>query len=243
MKLSELKINPDNPQIFDDLSKLENSIKDFPKMMSLRKIVYDPKTMMVLGGNKRLICLQNLKYKEIPDEWVISADELTEDEKKRFVIADNVGFGEWDWDILANDWNQDELIEWGLDLPVWNEETDNQDDKYTTKIDTPIYETKNEKPEISVLFDSEKYKTLINEIEKSSIPEDIKTFLKVSASRHIVFNYENIADYYAHSDKEVQELMENSALVIIDFEKAIELGYVKLREEISNQYLQDYGDE
>jgi len=71
MKLSELKINPSNPQKFDDLSKLENSIKEFPKMMSLRPLVYDPKNMQVLGGNKRLICLQNLGFKEIPDNWVM----------------------------------------------------------------------------------------------------------------------------------------------------------------------------
>ena len=127
MKLSELKINPDNPQIFDDLSKLENSIRDFPKMLKLRKIVYDPKTMMVLGGNKRLICLQNLKYKEIPDDWVISAEDLTEDEKHRFIIQDNILEGDWDWDILANDWNQDELIEWGLDLPVYDTENIQRD--------------------------------------------------------------------------------------------------------------------
>ena len=70
MKLSKLKINPNNPQKFNDLSKLENSIKEFPKMMQLRPLVYDPETMQVLGGNKRLICLQNLGHKEIPDTWM-----------------------------------------------------------------------------------------------------------------------------------------------------------------------------
>jgi hypothetical protein len=69
MKLTELKVNPSNPQKFDDLSKLENSIKEFPKMMELRPLVTDASNM-VLGGNKRLICLQNLGYKEIPDTWV-----------------------------------------------------------------------------------------------------------------------------------------------------------------------------
>jgi len=135
MKLSELKINPDNPQIFDDLSKLENSIRDFPKMLKLRKIVYDPKTMMVLGGNKRLICLQNLKYKEISDDWVISAEDLTEDEKHRFIIQDNILEGDWDWDILANDWNQDELIEWGLDLPLFDDFSDKN-----KEINTELFE-------------------------------------------------------------------------------------------------------
>ena len=114
MKLSELKLNPNNPQVFDDLSKLENSIKEFPKMMELRPLVVDSESV-VLGGNKRLICLQNLGYKEIPNEWVKQAETLTEEEKKRFVIADNVGFGEWDWEMLQKDFDVEELAEWGLE--------------------------------------------------------------------------------------------------------------------------------
>jgi len=121
MKLEKLKINPDNPQKFDDLSKLKNSIKEFPKMMSLRPLVYDPSNGVVLGGNKRLICLQELDYKEIPDEWAKPADKLTEEEMKRFIIADNVGFGEWDWDKLES-WDSEELEEWGLDMEEYSVE-------------------------------------------------------------------------------------------------------------------------
>lgn len=120
MELSKLKINPNNPQTFDDLSKLENSIKDFPKMMELRPIVYDPLSMQVLGGNKRLICLQNLEFKEIPDNWIKSASELTEDEKKRFIIADNIGFGEWNFDILETEFNECDIEAWGLDVESFN---------------------------------------------------------------------------------------------------------------------------
>ena len=116
MKLSELKINPNNPQTFDDISKLEDSIRNFPKMMKLRPMVYDPVLKVVLGGNKRLVCLQNMGYKEIPDDWAISADDLTEEEKKRFVIADNVGFGTWDIEMLQNDYDSEELKEWGLEI-------------------------------------------------------------------------------------------------------------------------------
>lgn len=76
MKITELKINPNNPQRFNDLSKLENSIKEFPKMMELRALVVDNNNM-VLGGNKRLVCLQNLGFKEIPDTWVKHAKDLT----------------------------------------------------------------------------------------------------------------------------------------------------------------------
>lgn len=116
MKLTDIKINPDNPQKFDDLSKLENSIKEFPKMMELRPLVVDNDNM-VLGGNKRLLCLKNLGYKEIPDTWIKQAKDLTEAEQKRFIIADNIGFGEWDWDILS-DWDSEELEAWGLELPM-----------------------------------------------------------------------------------------------------------------------------
>jgi DNA modification methylase len=118
MKLSEIKANKNNPRILKDdkFKKLCQSITDFPKMMKLRPIIIDSDNM-VLGGNMRLKALQELKFKEIPDEWVKQASELTEEEKKRFIIADNVGFGEWDYDILANEWDSEELSEWGLDIP------------------------------------------------------------------------------------------------------------------------------
>jgi len=124
MKLSKLKLNPDNPQVFGDLEKLKNSIKEFPKMMKLRPLVYDPATGYVLGGNKRLVCLRELEFKEIPDEWVRSADELTEEEKKRFIIADNLLWGEFDWDKLKDEWDIDELENWGLDVPNFDASED-----------------------------------------------------------------------------------------------------------------------
>lgn len=119
----------------------------------------------------------------------------------------------------------------------------NEEAKYSSKIQAPIYEPKNAKPHILELVDKEKTKRLMMEIEQSNLPLEEKNFLIDSARRHNVFNYEKIADYYAHASKEMQHFMERSALVIIDFEKAIELGYVKLCDEIRNQYLEDYGDE
>ena len=117
-----------------------------------------------------------------------------------------------------------------------------EEKKYSSKIETPIYEPKNKKPHILELVDKEKTRRLTREIENSNLPADEKTFLIDAAQRHLVFNYEKIADYYAHSNIEVQSLMEKSALVIIDFEKAIELGYVRLCEEIKQQYLEEYGE-
>jgi ParB-like chromosome segregation protein Spo0J len=118
MKLKEIKANPDNPRILRDekFAKLKQSISEFPKMMELRPIVVD-ENGFVLGGNMRLKALQELNYKEIPDNWVKRANELTPEEKQRFVIADNVGFGEWDWDELANNWDADDLSAWGLHIP------------------------------------------------------------------------------------------------------------------------------
>jgi hypothetical protein len=114
--------------------------------------------------------------------------------------------------------------------------------KYSSKIEAPIYEPKNLKPHILELCDKSKTHRIINEIEQSSLSNDEKFFLIDAARRHNVFNYEKIADYYAHSSKEMQTLMERSGLVIIDFDKAIEYGYVKLCEEIKKQYLEEYGE-
>lgn len=124
-KLSDLKINPSNPRIIKDekFQKLCKSIKEFPKMLKLRPIVIDGDNI-VLGGNMRLKALQELGYKQIPDEWVRRADELTDDERRRFIIEDNVGFGEWDWEALANEWDEQELKDWALDVPIYDTCTD-----------------------------------------------------------------------------------------------------------------------
>lgn len=108
--------------------------------------------------------------------------------------------------------------------------------KYTTKVETPIYEPKNRKPHILELVDKEKTKRLIREIESSNIEDGEKKFLIEAAHRHSVFNYSAIADYYAHASKEMQRLMEKSALVIIDYDKSIEYGFTKLQKEIKEEW-------
>lgn len=119
---------------------------------------------------------------------------------------------------------------------------ENEEKKYTIKIDAPVYEPKNKKPHIIELCDKSKTHRLMKEIEASNISYEEKMFLLDAARRHTIFDYEKIADYYSHSNKEMQNLMEKSALVIIDFEKAIQLGYVKLCDDIKNQYLEEYGE-
>jgi hypothetical protein len=125
---------------------------------------------------------------------------------------------------------------------LFNEPEREQEQKYSTKIEAPIYEPKNKKPHTLELCDKSKTQRLIKEIEASELPLEEKQFLIAAAHRHTVFNYEKIADYYAHSNKEIQNLMEKSGLVIIDFEKAIQYGYVKLCEDIRSQYLEEYGE-
>ena len=120
--------------------------------------------------------------------------------------------------------------------------TNQEEKKYSSKIESPIYEPKNKKPHILELVNKEKTHRLMREIDNSNLPIEEKNFLLDAAKRHNVFNYEKIADYYAHATPEMQKLMEKSALVIIDFENAIQLGYVKLCDEIKTQYLEEYGE-
>lgn len=131
MLLSELKTNPKNPRLIKDarFKKLVQSIQDFPQMMELRPIIVDEHNM-ILGGNMRFKALQQLKMEEVPDSWVKQASALSEAEKQEFIIKDNVGFGENDWDILANEWDQDQLIEWGMEIPPFAFHKDATEDDY-----------------------------------------------------------------------------------------------------------------
>ena len=111
--------------------------------------------------------------------------------------------------------------------------------KYTTKVDTPIYEPHGRCPHILELVDCEKTNRLIREIEKAEIEDYEKEFLKAAAFRHSVFNYAKIADYYAHATPRMQELMEKSALVIIDYDKSIEYGFTKLTKELQEEWIKN----
>lgn len=147
MKITEIKQNENNPRFIADakFEKLKKSIESFPQMMALRPIVVDTDGI-ILGGNMRLRALQDLGYKEIPDEWVKRADELTEEQKREFIIKDNVGFGQWEWDMLANEWDSEQLSEWGLDVPDWAGDEPDMDDL--------IGEDKNKPPTMKITFES-----------------------------------------------------------------------------------------
>ena len=122
VKISKVKGNPNNPRIIknDKFKKLVKSIQEFPEMLKLRPIVVD-ENFIILGGNMRFKALNELGHTEIPNNWVKVAKGLTEAEKKEFIIKDNIGFGEWDWDDLANNWDEANLKLWGLDFPMFDD--------------------------------------------------------------------------------------------------------------------------
>jgi hypothetical protein len=155
VKITQIKRNPNNPRIIKDnkFHKLVTSIKEFPEMLEIRPIVVN-KDMIVLGGNMRLKACQEAGLKEA---HVIQADKLTAEQQREFIVKDNVGFGEWDWDMLANEWDNTNLKDWGLD--VWNpeEEVDYSlldDEDLSNELDEM---TNNVKKAIQIEFDLEHY--------------------------------------------------------------------------------------
>jgi hypothetical protein len=118
IKLSKIKPNKANPRLIKDwkYTKLLKSLQEFPKMMELRPIIVDIDNT-ILGGNMRYKALLDLEYKEVPDNWIKKASGLTDDEKQRFIIEDNVNFGEFDTDLLSSLWDAELLQDWGVDIP------------------------------------------------------------------------------------------------------------------------------
>lgn len=138
VKISEVKVNPNNPRLIKDdkFQKLVKSIKEFPEMLEIRPIVVN-KDMIVLGGNMRLKACLEAGLKEVT---IIIADNLTEEQQREFLIKDNVSGGEWDWDLLANEWDTDLLEDWGLDLKLPTEPGEDEEPEEQTYIPTFRFE-------------------------------------------------------------------------------------------------------
>jgi ParB-like chromosome segregation protein Spo0J len=117
-KISEIKLNPNNPRLIKDdkFKKLVQSIKDFPEMLDIRPIVVNS-DMIILGGNMRFKACKEAGLKEVP---IIVADNLTEEQQREFLIKDNTSGGEWDFEMLANEWDAEQLEEWGLEIPPFD---------------------------------------------------------------------------------------------------------------------------
>ena len=115
VNISDIRENPNNPRLIKDdkFKKLVQSIKDFPQMLAIRPIVVNA-DMTVLGGNMRLKACKEAGLEKVP---VIMANYLTEEQQKEFIIKDNVGFGEWDWEMIANEWDSQQVTDWGMDIP------------------------------------------------------------------------------------------------------------------------------
>jgi hypothetical protein len=170
VKISKVKSNPNNPRLIKDdkFKKLVKSIQEFPEMMKIRPIVVN-EDMIVLGGNMRLRACKDAGLKEIP---IIKASELTEKQQREFVVKDNVGFGEWDWDLIANEWNATDLNDWGLDVWQPEEEVD-----YSILDDTNINSELQQKIDgvkkaIQIEFESHDYEEameLVSRFRKSDV--------------------------------------------------------------------------
>jgi ParB-like chromosome segregation protein Spo0J len=202
----------------------------------------------IIAGHGRVMAARKLGMTLVP---CIRLQHLNDAQRRAYILADNrlaeTGGG-WNEELLKAE--LDRLSQEGFDVSLVGFSSEDieglggdSDDAYTRKVEAPNYEPKGEKPDLSKLYDEERTKKLIERIRKAAIPEEEKAFLMSAAQRHTVFNFENIAEYYAHSNATVQELMEESALVIIDFGKAIELGFVTLSEGIKELYQTDNPDD
>ncbi|QDP52939.1 MAG: hypothetical protein Tp165SUR256671_20 [Prokaryotic dsDNA virus sp.] len=168
IKIYKIKTNPKNPRIIknDKYKKLVKSIQEFPEMLKLRPIVVD-ENMMVLGGNMRLKACKEAGMKEV---WIDIAEGLTDEQKDEFIVKDNVGFGEWEWDMLANEWDSVKLAEWGLD--VWQ----NEDDKFDSDVND-ISDNIGEEFRVEVELKSEnEQQQLYNELTKKGYTCRLLTF-------------------------------------------------------------------
>lgn len=194
-------------------------------------IVVD-KHNIVVAGHTRLKASKKLGLEKVP---VIIADDLTDEQVKAFRLADNkvAEVAQWDEEALKVEMEQIamDMQQFGFDEEL--EEKVEETSTYTNRIEVPFYEPTGNDMSLKELVDTSKRDALMLEIQQADIPEDVQEFLIMASQRHLVFDYRNIADYYSNASEEVQELMERSALVIIDFEDAIKNGYVKLADNIT----------
>jgi DNA modification methylase len=216
IKISQVKSNPNNPRLIknDKFKKLVKSVQDFPEMLELRPIVVD-EDMIVLGGNMRLKACQEAGLKEV---WIEVAD-LTEQQKKEFTIKDNVGFGEWEWDMLANEWEQTELEDWGLDgFPFEDKTLEAEEDNFEVpdEIKTDIV--------LGDLFEIGEHRLLCGDSTDSDQIEKLMNGEKAD----LIFTS---PPYNANASVNGKKLYENNNL-----DNKTEEEYLKFLDEIKNSF-------
>jgi len=231
------KLHPES-----QVAKIAKSIQEF----GFRNPVLVDSQDEIIAGHGRVMAAKQAELTEVP---VIRADDLTPEQVRAYRIADNkLAESEWSDEILKIEVGNLHEVGFDLELIGLSEKEikemvgEGSDDPYSKKVDAPIYEPSGDCPQIYDLFNDIKTVLLRQEIDIAGLPKDISDFLKKAAERHTVFNFSKIADYYAHASPDVQGLMEKSALVIIDFEKAIEEGFVNLNKEVAKEYTKDSND-
>ena len=236
LKVEDLKPYENNPRFNDDaVEYVANSIKEFGFKVP---IIVD-KNNVIVAGHTRYKASLELGLEEVP---CIIADDLTDEQVKAFRLADNKVSekASWNLDLLNEelegildldmsqfDFNKINVDDINIDIE------DNEGNRFSTETKIPQYNVEGLDVSYNDMINCDKYNELIKEIDEADISEDDKKFLELAATRHLRFNYRNIAEFYVKADKKVQNLMEKSALVFIDFEDAIANGYVRLSSKIS----------
>tara|TARA_A100001201_G_scaffold124287_1_gene108342 strand:+ start:255 stop:977 length:723 start_codon:yes stop_codon:yes gene_type:complete len=212
IKINKIKENTSNPRFIakDKFKKLVKSLQEFPEMLKLRPIVVDNNNI-ILGGNMRYKAALELGMEDI---WVIQADDLSEKQKQEFIIKDNSSFGDWDFEILANEWDIESLEDWGVNVPSIKNTELLSGLEYK-----PMYYEPKEIPNINLqdCIDLTKYKEKIKALDEYKLSSEQKEILKMFAYRFIKIDFEQVANYYYfNASDEEQKAIERLRLVLTD---------------------------
>lgn len=239
MEIERLKIN--------DLLEYKYNAKEHPDWQieqivnSIKQFGFnDPITVdeknTIIEGHGRLYALQELGETEVD---CIRLSHLDEEQKRAYILAHNKLTMNTDFDLDLLQLELENIIDIDMsdfgfdDFLEEEEEQEEEEQMYSDKVSGLMYEpTSDEQPDITTLYDDTKKNELLSRIDEVELPEEVKSFLKLASSRHVVFDYKNIAEYYTHAPKEVQELFEDNLLVIVDFDKALAGGAIELSEKL-----------
>lgn len=260
IRIERKRLDELNPAEYNPRKRLKPGDEEYEKLKrSVETFTYvDPIIVnadgTVIGGHQRLFVLRDLGY----DAADVSVVDLNKNDEKALNIALNKIAGEWDEEKLAEIFADLQAADYDATVTGFEDdaisallggaisEEIEQESEYSRKVDSPHYEPTGEAPGILELYSTLRMDELLEDIESDgSIREDEREFLRMAAARHVVFDYRNIAEYYASASPAMQRLMEDSALVIVDFDDAIKNGYVKLRNAVNEMLNEDeaYVDE
>lgn len=231
MKIERLKINDlleykynakEHPEW--QIEQIVNSIKQF----GFNDPIAVDENNTIIEGHGRLYALQEMGETEVD---CIRLSHLDEEQKRAYILAHNKLTMNTDFDLDLLQLELENIIDIDMsdfgfdDFLEEEEEQEEEEQMYSDKVSGLMYEpTSDEQPDITTLYDDTKKNELLSRIDEVELPEEVKSFLKLASSRHVVFDYKNIAEYYTHAPKEVQELFEDNLLVIVDFDKALAGG-------------------